>query len=65
MKFNTWDEVVTYVFWTKRQLPPTDATAYAEAKEKIMAFHLAQGYAIPAHEIDKEDYAAEMAAEVM
>lgn len=50
MEFKTWDEVVTYVYWTKGQMPPTDASQYAEAKANIIEFHKQKGYKLPSEE---------------
>ena len=60
--FQTWDEVVTYVYWQTRQLPPTDPAKYADAKDKIIAFHLGKGFPVPSEEANREDYQAEMEA---
>ena len=50
MEFKTWNNVVTYVYWLKDELPPSDPILYKKEMEKIKEFHISKGYTIPTEE---------------
>ena len=51
MEFETWNDVVTYVYWLKSELPPSDPKVYEQEKAKIKEYHIKKGYPIPSKEV--------------